>query len=313
MAAILTTSVAMEYQPRRRQSAQVRHFQGILHQAGLHVGLDAPSYDLSTEQVEHGRQIQPTLLCRQIRDVTTPDLIWCRRIELPLYQIRGHRQRMLAVGRGNILAFDPATHAMGLHQQPHPFLAYTQPSATQLLMDSWPTIFPLDLAVDGSDVNQHPLIRQPPARRSAATALPTVVAALTDSQHPANRPDRPVALHFLNPGVLCSVSCAKYAAAFFAISRSILSCTTSARKRAISICSADTAPGAVVGVATTPSSPRCCWRTQLPKLAFGMPSELATEPTDAPASTCRTLSSLNSCVYLARLLESDIPCSFFPI
>src|SRR5690606_36755805 len=65
MAAILTTSVAMEYQPRRRQSAQVRHFQGILHQAGLHVGLDAPSYDLSTEQVEHGRQIQPTLLCRQ--------------------------------------------------------------------------------------------------------------------------------------------------------------------------------------------------------------------------------------------------------
>src|SRR5690606_37793373 len=162
------------------------------------------------------------------------------------------------------------------------------------------------LAVDGSDVNQHLLIRRSCAHPPATSALPAVVTAFTDCQHTAHRTDRPAALHFLNPGVLCSVSCAKYAAAFFAMSRSILSCATSARTRALSIRSADTAPGAVVGVATTPSSPRCCWRTQLPKLAFGMPSELATEPTDAPASTCRTLSSLNSCVYLARLLESDI-------
>src|SRR5690606_34307929 len=126
---------------------------------------------------------------------------------------------MLGVGRGNILAFDPATHAMSLHQQPDPFLAYTQPSATQPLMDSWPPVFPLDLAVDGLDVNYHPLIRQPRTRWPAARA------------------------------------------------------------------------GAFTGVAATPSSPRCCWRTQLPTLAFGMPSELATESTDAPASTCRTLST----------------------
>src|SRR5690554_4999048 len=79
-------------------------------------------------------------------------------------------------------------------------------------MDSWPTVLPLHLAVDGSDVNQHLLIRRSCAHPPATSALPTVVAALTDSQHPANRPDRPVALHFLNPGVLCNVSCAKYAA-----------------------------------------------------------------------------------------------------
>lgn len=115
----------MEYQPRCRSSKQVGHFQGVLHQAGLHVGLEAPTHNLSAEQIHHGRQIQPALFGWQVRDITASDPIWCSRAELPLYQIRGHRQRMLAVGRGNIPAFDLATHAMGLHQQSDPLLAYT--------------------------------------------------------------------------------------------------------------------------------------------------------------------------------------------
>ena len=46
--------------------------------------------------------------------------------------------------------------------------------------------------------------------------------------------------HLVYPGVPRSVSCAKYAAAFFAMSRSILKRAFSALRRASSICSGDT-------------------------------------------------------------------------
>lgn len=57
------------------------------------------------------------------------------------------------------------------------------------------------------------------------------------TQHFARQCDRPMGLVFGDPGVPHSDSRAKYAVAFFKMSRSILTLDNSARSRASSICS----------------------------------------------------------------------------
>src|SRR5690606_25672546 len=175
---------------------------------------------------------------------------------------------------------------------------------TQFLVHTRPSIFFFDFSVNSSNIGQDAFIAKPARaarwRPLAATTPPVEESAVADIEHWAHRPDGPVRLHFLNPGVPCSVSCAKYAAAFFAISRSIVSRAFSALRRAISICSGVTAFSGFWALPRPPISPRACWLSHLLKLAFGMPSVLATDAMDCPPVTCRTPSCLNSNVYLLR-------------
>lgn len=83
------------------------------------------------------------------------------------------------------------------------------------------------------------------------------------------------------------------------MSRSILKRAFSALKRASSICSGDTLATSS-SVPAPPNSPLAALRTQLPRLALGMPKTLATTAMAWPARTWRTASNLNSRVYCAR-------------
>jgi hypothetical protein len=76
------------------------------------------------------------------------------------------------------------------------------------------------------------------------------------------------------------------------MSRSIFTRASSALSLASSICS-----GVTGRSPAPPSCPLSLDRTQLLRLAFGMPSTLAVIPTDCPVLTSLTASSLNSCVY----------------
>lgn len=118
----------------------------------------------------------------------------------------------------------------------------------------------------------------------AATSPITInMPVVTDLQHFAADAHRILPSHLVDPGVPRSVSCAKYAAAFFAMSRSILRRATSALSLASSICSGDTvAAFAVPAPWVSPSL--ASWRTQLLRLALGMPSTRATSPTERPSS-----------------------------
>ena len=90
-------------------------------------------------------------------------------------------------------------------------------------------------------------------------------------------------------GVLHRYSLAKYAAAFFNISRSIFTRDNSVRRRLISICSALTA-----GVAELFNPPVLAALTQLWSVCSDRPRLLATVATRSPLVTKRTASSLNS-------------------
>ena len=90
-------SVAVEDSARFRASSPPSHSQRILDQTGLHVGLQAPAHNLTTEHINHSSQVQPAFIGGDIGDVTAKKLVGCLRRKTSLHQVRGHRQAVLAV------------------------------------------------------------------------------------------------------------------------------------------------------------------------------------------------------------------------
>ena len=148
----------MEDHPLTRAAPEPGHPQGVLDQAGLHVWRHTPAHHLAAEQVNDRGQVQPPLIGGDIGDVSTPELIRRLRGEPALHQIGGHRQVMFAVSGGNKLTLGARAQAMPLHQATHPLLAHPDAAREQLLMHAGPTIFLLDLGMDGAQVGQHGLI-----------------------------------------------------------------------------------------------------------------------------------------------------------
>ena len=170
-----------------------------------------------------------------------------------------------------------------------------------------PAELPFDFCMDGANVRQQCFV----AHAFVSTGLTgfggflasTVlkVAAGAHAQHLAGQGDGPVGFVAGNPGVLHSDSRAKYAVAFFRISRSIVMRANCALRRASSICSA------LTGLSPAPVSwPLALSLTQLSRLALGMPNTLTVTDTACPPLTSLTASILNASVYLARFLVSLI-------
>ena len=117
-----------------------------------------------------------------------------------------------------------------------------------------------------------------------------VVAAQAYAQYLALQRYRPAGLVALDEGVLHIDSLAKYAAAFFSMSRSILTRTSPVPSRLISICSMPTAQPASL------SWPWACALIQLCSVRSAIPKILATAAMPWPLRLSRTASSLNSIV-----------------
>lgn len=75
MPTVLAATIRMHNQSRCRSTSEPGHAQRIHHQLLRHTRLDRPARDLTAEQVQHHRQIQPIFIGRRIRDVRCPDLI----------------------------------------------------------------------------------------------------------------------------------------------------------------------------------------------------------------------------------------------
>ncbi len=126
--------------------------------------------------------------------------------------------------------------------------------------------------------------------RSLVTQVRKVATGADFEQvaHHGNRPLLPVARY---PGVLHEDSLAKYAVAFFRMSRSILTLASCARSRAKSICSA------LIGLSPAPLSlPLLSSLTHFSSVCLGMPSTLAVTADTWPLLTSLTASILNSSV-----------------
>src|SRR5208337_4341640 len=95
----------------------------------------------ATEQVDDDGQKQPSLVGRNIGDVTDPDLVWCGRSEVTIYKIGRYRQVMPAVRGGHAEApLAAGANAVLLHQPLHAQLAHPQALTPQLPPDARPAV-----------------------------------------------------------------------------------------------------------------------------------------------------------------------------
>src|SRR5216684_894903 len=132
------------------------------------------------------------------------------------------------------------------HELPRTFLAHPGPLGVHLFPDPRPAVLALGLGVDRLDMHQKRIVAQALSPlRTRAPAEMLVIAARAHPQHLALHRHRPAPPMAFDPGVLHSDSFAKYAVAFFRMSRSIFVRASSARKRLISICSGLTGFAAV--------------------------------------------------------------------
>ena len=75
MAAILAATVAVKDRSFAWVSPPAGHEQGVLDQAFLHVGLQAPAHHLAAVQIQHHRQIQPAFIGANVGDVGDPNFV----------------------------------------------------------------------------------------------------------------------------------------------------------------------------------------------------------------------------------------------
>lgn len=68
--AILASPVAVEDAPWLRTFSSPNHCHGIFNQAGLHVGLQTPADNLTTEHINDSSQVQPTFIGSVIGDMS---------------------------------------------------------------------------------------------------------------------------------------------------------------------------------------------------------------------------------------------------
>ena len=200
--------------------------------------LHTPAHHLPAKQIQNHGQIQPTLVGRDVGDVTRPHLIGgcCR--EVALQQVLGNGQLVFAVGGDHELSLAPGFDTVLLHHAPHALLADTDASGHQFLSHLGPAVLLLDLGVDGPDMGQQGFIAdalvgaRPGWLLSAFAPHVLEEAAGAHAQHVTGERYRPVLLVPLYPGVLHFETRAKYAVAFPRMSRSIRSLAFSARSLA---------------------------------------------------------------------------------
>jgi len=149
---------------------------------------------------------------------------------------------MIAISRGLVSFLSPSLYVVVLHHLSYPLFAYSNIAPTQFALHARPAIGILGFGMDRPDVSQQCHVAHPPATigRWVASSLSMQVLLKTtdaDLQNIALYRDRPLISVSLNKGVLYSDSLAKYAVAFFSMSRFIFTRANSERIRRISICS----------------------------------------------------------------------------
>jgi hypothetical protein len=148
---------------------------------------------------------------------------------------------MMAVGRRFVLPLRACPNGVVPHHLAHPLLTNPNVPLPQLAPDPRPAIGASGFGVDRLD-EQRQIAHAPHALVGHFLPMQVLLKSSgADIQDRALYRDRPVPTVSLNKGVLHRYSLAKYAVAFFKMSRSIFTRDNSVRRRLISICSALTA------------------------------------------------------------------------
>ena len=195
-AGVLAAAVRMKDQPRRGSSAEPGHAQCIDDQCPRHALAHREADDLTAEQIDDDREIEPAFLRPEIGDVAGPDTVRRFDAKVALQQVRRDRKPMRTVRRRLELALATRLKTVGLHQLAHALLARPNAARQKLTPDTRPAIGALHLIENRLDVNQQGHIADPATRlkgagRPGLTRAILMIAAGADVQRPTLRRYRP--------------------------------------------------------------------------------------------------------------------------
>src|SRR5438094_6373288 len=270
-------------------------------------GTHGPADDPARVQIEEHRQVQPARAGRNGREVAGPDPIgrWHREAGLqPVRRRRGELMMLDEDAEPPGAAGDEAMQA----SQPRDAMA---PTADPRRREGVPQLHG-SIALPGLSVQLAHLLHQDTVRSSPPALRPSspgIVAAAAHLQHPAHPPDRELLDMVVDEGISQAESRAKYAAAFFKMSRSSRSRAFSRRRRVSS--SALGARPPLPGNAASPwVSTSCC---HLYRWLRRSPNSRATAAAGRPEDfQSRTASSLNSLVKCGRFAIGHLPETIVP-
>src|SRR4051812_9296737 len=304
---ILAAAVRMHDQSRTGFAPPVRRSQRLAHQFGLDPITHRPTHDSAAGQIHDAGQIQPAFASGDVSDVSNPSLVDSPTVQAPIQHVGSDRFVMGRIGGHAIGALVDRAQALPLEAVAHPFVADPHTLLVQPAHDAWPAVATLACCVNRC----HLRIERRISRRSI-TGRSRSPLAITGTRHPeqvAHTRALILIAMLLNPGVLHRDSFAKYAAAFFTISRSSLVLASSRRKRAFSASTSLTDRFTATAPPTAALSlPARLSLIQFHRLDSGMPNRFAAwlPPIDSPNLTASTL---NSAVYCRFATDSFLPIS----
>src|SRR5262245_13278799 len=110
------------------------------HQGFIAVLTHRPSHNPARIDVLQRRQVQPSLIGSDIRDIRYPFAIWLRGGKLLIQEIGSHGMGMVAVGRADRSPFLLLCHPVLAHQTTDSFAATAHSTRLQLGVDTRATI-----------------------------------------------------------------------------------------------------------------------------------------------------------------------------
>jgi len=259
--------------------------------------------DFAGEHILHAGHVKPTFAGLDIGDIGHPSFVGPGRREGLVQQIVGNWQVMVRVRRALEFALLLAAQGQFAAQARNAVTASLEALCRQFRLHTQRPVGLATLRVDRLDGHLQAFAGLR-TRRQCATA-PGVIATARNPKRSAQNGNRIFESHRLHDRVLGSDSRAKYAAAFFTISRSMRASASSLRSFAFSASSSGTVrlPGTAEGVASFFAA-----LTQFANVPFGIAMRVAASSSVRPwTKTSLTASSRSSGVYvLVRFINSPV-------
>src|SRR6056297_1994319 len=212
-------------------SSPYGHQQCLQGEVGGHAGLGRPSNDTSREQVDDDAEVQPAFIGPNVGDVRHPDLIGPGRLEALLQPVLRHHRGLAAISAGTTPVADLRSNSGQRRQQGNTVLRDAFTLVAQIVRQLAPygdcqqsptgQWIAIDLATLCPGLPDQLGLTCILLRAMAQRLLePCIEAGEVDPQHPAHGPDAELLAMRPDEGVLHWDSRAKYAVAFFRMSRS---------------------------------------------------------------------------------------------
>ena len=214
------------------------HEQGLQRQIGICAALHGPPNNAPGKQIDHDGKIQEAFVGADVGDVGDPELIGRIDIEFPVQSIVGHDSRAATVGAGLLFVTNLGPYPRQTRQTPSPVGADVFAQVAQIIVQFTVSVDLATLIPSRFDKLGLPLILQRPLGKGFAQ--PRIEAAGMNQQHPAHGPDRKDQPVLRNERIPHRDSLAKYAVAFFRMSRPEVTRSRSRFNRRISSACAST-------------------------------------------------------------------------